>query len=192
MLTKLSLWGIYTASYFIDYLVLFGISIWQKANEFKDLEPVPEDGFFRYCSWTDYLIWGVLLGLIIFSVICFRLLKLIPMNTRVKDKPTDSIIWEVAGYSLAQVLTILTILFSDYWVVMSLVIFVVAGVIYVNSKKVHYSPVFLIPMGYSVFQSENSVAITNYSKDGLRLAIESEPDGVEARELAEKVFLIRK
>lgn len=46
MLTKLSLWGIYTASYFIDYLVLLGISIWQKANEFKDLEPVPEDGFF--------------------------------------------------------------------------------------------------------------------------------------------------
>lgn len=66
MLTKLSLWGIYTASYFIDYLVLLGISIWQKVSEFKDLEPVPENGFFQFCSWTDYLIWGVLLGLIIF------------------------------------------------------------------------------------------------------------------------------
>lgn len=192
MLTKLSLWGIYIASYFIDYLALLGISIWQKVSGFKDLEPVPEKGFFRYCSWTDYLIWSVLLGLILFSFICSRLLKSIPMNTRVKDKPTDNIIWEVAGYILAQVLTILTILFSDYWVIMSLIIFVVAGVVYVNSKKVHYSPLFLIPMGYSVFQCEKSVAITNYSKDGLRLAIESEPDGVEARELADKVFLIRK
>ncbi len=192
MLTKLSLWAIYTASYFIDYLVLLGISIWQKVSEFKDLKPVPEMVFFRYCSWTDYLIWGVLFGLILFSLICSRLLRTIPMNTRVKDGPKDNIIWEGAGYILAQVLTILTILLSDYWVIMSLVIFMVTGVIYVNSKKVHYSPIFLIPMGYSVFQCEKSVAITNYSKDGLRLAIESEPDGVEARELAEKVFLIRK
>ena len=111
---------------------------------------------------------------------------------QIKHKPIDNIIWEVAGYILAQVLTILTILFSDYWVVMSLVIFAVAGVIYVSSKKVHYSPIFLIPMGYSVFQCEKSVVITNYSKDGLRLAIESKPNGVEARELTEKVFLIRK
>ena len=192
MLTKLSLWGIYTASYFIDYLALLGISVWQKMSEFKDQNPMPEGGFFYYCGWTDYLIWGVLLGLILFSIICSWLLKTIPMNTRIKDAPIDNLVWEVSGYVLAQVLTVLTILFSDYWVVMSLIIFVVVGVIYVNSKKVHYSPIFLIPMRYSVFQCEKSVVITNYSKDGLRLAIESEPDGVEARELAEKVFLIRK
>lgn len=192
MLTRLSLWGIYTASYFIDYLVLLGISVWKKVGEYKKIVPAPKESFLQYCKWEDFLIWAVLLGLIIFSLICVRILKGTPMNTRFSEKPKDNVVWEIAGYVLAQVITVLTILFSDYWVVMTLVIFVVAGIIFVNSKKVHYSPLFLISMGYNVFQCENCVAITNYSKDGLRLAVENNPDGVEARELEDCVFLIRK
>ena len=192
MFTRLSLWGIYTASYFIDYLVLLGISVWQKVGEYKKLVPTPQESFLQYCKWTDHLIWAVLLGLIIFSLICVRILKRTPMNSRFLEKPKDNIVWEMAGYVLAQVITVLTILFSDYWVVMTLVIFVVTGIVFVNSKKVYYSPLFLILMGYNVFQCENCFVITNYSKDGLRLAVENNPDGVEARELEDGVFLIRK
>lgn len=192
MLTRLSLWGVYTASYFIDYLVLLVISVWQKISEYKRLDPAPTVNFFQFCQWSDFLIWGILIGLIIFSLVCSWSLKKLPMNTRVKDSPNDNIIWEVAGYVLAQVLTVLTILLSDYWAIISLAIFVVAGVIFVNSRKVHYSPLFFILMRYSIFQCNNIVAITDYSKEGLRLAIESNSDGVEARELTEKVFLIRK
>lgn len=192
MLTRLSLWGLYTASYFIDYLALLVISVWQKISEYKELEPAPTGNFVQYCQWSDFLIWGMLISLIIFSLICSWSLKKLPMNTRVKDTPNDNIIWEVAGYVLAQVLTILTILFSDYWVIMTLVIFVVAGVVFVNSRKVHYSPLFFILMGYSIFRCSNIVVITDYSKEGLRLAVEGNTDGVEARELTEKVFLIRK
>ena len=192
MLTSASLWGIYTASYFVDYLVLLVISVWQKIREYKGLEPVPTANFIQYCHWSDFLILGVLISLIVFSLFCSQALKKLSMNTRVKVSPNDNIIWEAAGYVLAQVLTILTILLTDYWVIMSLLIFVVAGVIFVNSKKVHYSPIFFVLMGYNIFQCDNTIAITNYSKDGLRLAIESNTDGVEARELTEKVFLIRK
>lgn len=192
MLTRLSLWGIYIASYLIDYLVILGISLWHKLNEYNKLTQTPKVNFLLYCKRTDYLIWVILIVLTVFSIICIRAMKTLPMNTRVKVQPEENIGWEISGYVLAQVMTILTILFSDYWVIVSLIIFFVAGVVFVNSKKVHYSPLFIIPMGYSVFQCENYIAITNYSKDGLRLAIENNPDGVEARELEDKIFLISK
>lgn len=113
------------------------------------------------------------------------------MNTRISDKPNDNVIWEIFSYVLAQVLTVLTILFTDYWLVISLVIVAVTGIIFVHSRKIQHSPLFIIPMGYNIFKCEKCIVITNYSMDGLRLAIESNPDGGEARELEEGVFLIR-
>lgn len=192
MMTKLSLWGIYTASYLIDYIVLLLISIGKKISEYRELNEVSTVKFIDYCSIADYLLWGLFIGLIAFSAICVHLLKTLRMNTRIKESPKDNIVWEIAGYVLAQVLTILTIIFSDYWIVMSAIIFLVAGCIFTKAKKVHYSPLFIIPLGYSVFQCDDYVVITNYSKDGMRLALENDPDGVEARELENGIYLIRK
>ena len=192
MLTELSLWGIYIASYFIDYLVILGISIWKKVSAYNAIKPAPTISFWQYCNRKDYFTWAILIGLIIFSLACSHIMKEIPMNTRISDKPNDNVIWEIFSYVLAQVLTVLTILFTDYWLVISLVIVAVTGIIFVHSRKIQHSPLFIIPMGYNIFKCEKCIAITNYSMDGLRLAIESNPDGVEARELEEGVFLIRK
>lgn len=190
MLTNFSLWGIYTASYVVDYAALLLISLLQKIDTYRKANL--KVGFLTYCGWQDYLIWVVLIALIVFSIVCAERLKKIPMNTRIKEYPKDNIVWEIAGYVLAQVLTILTVIFSDYWIIISGVIFLIAGVIFVNSKKVHYSPLFIIPMGYRVFQCDGAVVVTNYSKDGLKLALEMDVDGVQARELEDGIYLVRK
>lgn len=190
MLTNVSLWGIYTASYVVDYVVLLLISVLKKIDGYRKANT--KTGFLDYCGWQDYLVWIVLIALVVFSMVCVHKLKKIPMNTRIREYPKDNIGWEIAGYVLAQVITILTVIFSDYWIIVSGVIFMIAGFIYVNSKKVHYSPLFIIPMGYRVFQCDGAVVVTNYSKDGLKLALETDVDGVQARELEDGIFLVRK
>ena len=190
MLTNFSFWAIYTASYVVDYAVLLLISVLQKIDDYKKANT--NLNFLAYCGWQDHIIWFALIALILFSMICVHRLRRIPMNTRIKKYPKDNIVWEITGYVLAQVFTILTIMFSNYWIIISSVIFLIAGVVFVNSKKVYYSPLFIIPMGYRVFQCEDVIVVTNYSKDGLKLALKTDVDGVEARELEDGIYLVRK
>ena len=46
-------------------------------------------------------------------------------------------------------------------------------------------------MFYNIYKSEKVILITRCSRDGLRLRIEEEPDGVEAKELAPKIYLVK-
>jgi hypothetical protein len=55
------------------------------------------------------------------------------------------------------------------------------------------SPLFVCPLCNKVFQSDKYVFITNYTLQEMKIAQEDNPpDGLEARELTNRIYYIRK
>jgi len=185
MLTRLSLWGIYFASYLVDYVLILAILICKRVA-FCQNNSVP------FWKGADLLVWGILLVFIAASVIITDRVKNIKMNSRVKLIPEKNITHEMAGYLLAQVATAATTVFTDWWIPINIVLFILFGFFFVGSNKVHTSPLFVVPMGNKIYETGDSVIITKYSKQAMRIAQEDNPDGLEARELTENVFYVRK
>lgn len=186
MLKKGPLWAIYTSSYFIDYILILGILIWKKKQSFPDWNK-----FIQKCTLGDWIIWITLLVLIVVSIITMIGIKKLKMTSRIKYFPKDDIVWEAYSGFLAPALALVATFFGDYGLIFSLVIFVVTGIAFVLSKQAHLASVFIFPMGYKIFKAEEKVLITRDSKDGLRLKIEENTDGVEAKELEPGIFLLK-
>lgn len=185
MLTRLSLWGIYFASYLVDYVLILAILICKRVA-FCQNNSVP------FWKGADLLVWGILLLFIAASIIITNRIKNIKMNSRVTLIPEKNITHEMTGYLLAQVATAATTVFTDWWIPINTVLFVVFGFFFVGSNKVHTSPLFVVPMGNKIYEAGDSIIITRYSKQAMRIEQEDNPDGLEARELTEKVFYVRK
>lgn len=177
MLTTLSLWGIYFASYSVDYALILAILI---AKHFINGETV------------NHLVLGILVLLIVLSIVIINQVKKIGMNRRIKSIPEKNITHEMIGYLVAQVVTVATTLFTDWWILINIVLFVVIGMFFVKSKAVYTSPLFVVPLGNRIYQAGEDVIITNYSLQEMRIEQEDTSDGLEARELTNRVFYVRK
>lgn len=66
------------------------------------------------------------------------------------------------------------------------------GVFFVKSKAIHTSPLFVVPLGNRIYQAGEDTIITKYSLQEMRLKQEDNPDGLEARELTNRVYFVRK
>lgn len=186
MLKKGPLWAIYTASYFIDYVLILGILMWRKISVAASVTTL-----LKSITPKNWITGSILLLLIIFSVFVIARIRKIKMTTRIKHEPKDDVVWESYTGFLAPALALAGTFFGDKGLIFSLVIFVATGIAFVISEKVYLASVFIIPMFYKIFKAENAVLITRESRDGLRLRIEDEPDGVEAKELAPKIYLVK-
>lgn len=183
MLKDGPLWAIYIASYFIDYVLVLVILIWKKisANGLQNL--------LKNMAFLDWLIWIALTVLIIFSLSVMKAIKQIKMTGRIKFEPKDDSVWEVYMGFLAPVLTLGGTIVGDYGVLLSFVIFIVTGIVFVKSKQVHYASVFIFPMFYSIFKCDGGIIITRNTIDGLRL--EMTEDGIQAKELERRIYLVQ-
>ena len=185
MLTKLSLWGIYFASYLVDYGLILVILIYKRIIFCRD-NIVP------FWKGADISGWGILLIFVAVSIFINHRVKKIKMNTRVRLIPEKNITHEMMGYLLAQVVAVATTMFIDGWIFINIVLFVVIGFFFVGSNKVYTSPLFVFPLRNKIYESGDSIIITKYSLQGMKIAQEEAADGLEARELTEKVYYVRK
>lgn len=190
MLTDLSLWMIYTASYLLDYIVMLIMFILKRYNQYLDLKI--NTPFLKYISIGDYIVTGFIILLIVFSIIVSERLNRIPMNIRQKGIIVKNVTIDTIQYIIPQIITILTLIFTDYWLIFSGCIFFIIGIAFVKSKRVLYAPIFIWPLRYSLYQAGDAVIITNYSKDAYRLAMQENLEGLQARELEPRIFLVRK
>ena len=186
MLKKGPLWAIYTASYFIDYVLILGILMWRKISVATSVTTL-----LKSITLKNWITGSILLLLVIFSVFVMVRIRKMKMTTRIKHEPKDDVVWEVYTGFLAPALALAGTFFGDYGLIFSLVIFVVTGIALVRSKQVHLATVFIFPLCYRIFKAENAVLITRDSRDRLRMRILEEPDGVEAKELAPKIYLVK-
>lgn len=185
MLTSLSQWAIYFASYLIDYILILIILVkkhWDKCVASND----------SFWATADYLMWSILLAMIIISIIISVWGGRLKMNTRVKLIPAKNITHEMTGYLVAQVATVATTFFTDGWVTIDIALFILFGIYFVSSKAVYTSPLFVFPLRNRIYQAAENIIITNYSLQEMRIAQEDNADGLQARELTDGVYLIRK
>ena len=91
MLTKLSLWGIYFASYLVDYLLILVILVCKRVA-FCQKNSV------LFWKGADLFVWGILLVFIAVSITIINRIKNIKMNSRVKMIPEKNITHEMTGY----------------------------------------------------------------------------------------------
>lgn len=184
MLTKLSLWVIYFASYLVVYILILIILV-LKHMVFC------QNNFIPFWEGADLCFLVILMIFIVASIIISNRLKNIKMNTRVKLIPGNNITYDMTGYLLAQVTTVATTVFTDWWIPINIVLFVIFGFFFVGANKVYICPLFVVPMGNKIYEAGDSVIITRYSRQAMINAQEDNPDGLEARELTEKVFYVR-
>ena len=176
------LWAIYTASYFIDYVLILGILVWKKLTDIAVKFP-------KNMVALDWIIWIVLLTLIIFSVLIMKGIKRIQMTSRIKFDPKDDSVWEVYAGFLAPAIALVSTLVDEYGVLLSFVLFVVTGIAFVKSKQVHLASVFIFPMRYKIYKGDGGIIISRDTRDGLRLKMLT--DGVQAKELERGIYLVQ-
>lgn len=186
MLKKSSLWAIYTASYFVDYVLVLGILMWKKISKATSIEVL-----LKSITIKNWITGSVLVILIMFSVVVMITVRKIKMTTRIKHEPKDDVVWEAYTGFLAPALALVGTFFGDYGIILSFVIFIATGIAFSLSGRVYLASVFLFPLFYKIFKCEDIVLITRDSRDGIRLRIEEEPDGIEAKQLTPKVYLVK-
>lgn len=185
MLKSFSLWLIYFASYVLDYVLILLVLMKKHWDECKKCGA-------QFWKDADLVMWGILLALIIISAIISIAVSRLKMNTRIRMKPEKNITHEMTGYLVAQVATVATTFFTDGWIIINLALFFFFGIYFVSSKAVYTSPLFVFPLMNRIYQSGENVIITNYSLQEMRIAQDDNPDGLEARELTDGVYLVRK
>lgn len=185
MLSTISLWVIYFASYLPDYFLILVILIW-KRFDFCNTNGI------SFWNLNDILIWAVLVVFIVVSVVATFRVGNIKMNSRIKQLPEKNVTIEILGYILPQIITLGTTVFTDWWVPINVVLFLVVGIIFVKSKAVHHSLLFVVPLNCRIYASGDGILITNYSFDEMRIAQEESMEGLQARELAKGIHYVRK
>ena len=106
MLTSISIWAIYFASYLPDYVLMLIILIWKRL----DLSNEKGNSFWNI---SDVIIWSVLLLFIIISVVVVTMIDNMKMNSRVKQLPNRNITIELLGPIFTQIITLGTTIFTD-------------------------------------------------------------------------------
>ncbi len=185
MLTSLSLWAIYFASYLLDYAIILAILIWKRV-EFSRVNNT------NFWNSESIVTWSVLLIFVIASIIIVERVRQIKMNTRINSVPEKNITYEMTTYLFAQVATVASTVFSDWWIPINMVLFIAFGVFFVKSKAVYASPLFVVPLGNRVLSAGKTMIITNYTLQEMKMAQEDDSDGVQARELTPGVYYVRK
>lgn len=185
MLTAMSLWAIYFASYIVDYVIILVILIWKRVV-------FSQENNVNFWSSTSIVIWSALLILIISSIIIVARVRRIKMNTRINCIPEKNITYEMTTYLLAQIATVASTVFSDWWILINTVLFFVFGLFFVKSKAVYTSPLFVFPLGNRVLCGGNTTVITNFTLQEMKIVQEDSLNGVQARELTPGVYYVRK
>ena len=182
MLKAGPLWAIYTASYFIDYVLILGILAWKKLTD-------PAGKFPKNMAVLDWVLWIVLFAMIIFSIVIMKGIKRIKMTSRIKFDPKDDSVWEVYAGFLAPAIALVGTIVGDYGVLLAFVLFIVTGIAFVKSKQVHFASVFIFPMRYKIYKGDGGIIISRDTRDRLRLKMLS--DGVQAKELERGIYLVQ-
>ena len=89
-------------------------------------------------------------------------------------------------------IAVAAMIYSDWWIPINLAVFIVVGVFFVKSRNVYLSPLFVFPLRNNIFQIEKCTFITNYTLQEIKIAQEDNPDGLEARELTDHIYYVRK
>lgn len=136
--------------------------------------------------------WITMLVLLIVSFLAIGYYRWISLNDNKVLSDLKPLNESVLSYLITYVVPLTAMeVDSVNSVVVNVLLFIIIGVVYVNSNLV-YLNILLILMGYRVYSdAEENVIITNYSKNEITISI-GEVDRLPCREVTKGIYLIRK
>ena len=191
MMTTLSCWLLYIASYGIVYMVIAFCIIYNRILEFQKLE------LFQALSYSEQTIYilneekislPILFALTIFSIIWSLHLKSWKNNSRISFRMKEDSKIEESAFILQYICTIVTFNFDIYGWIICIFIYCSVGLLFVQSRKLQMSPIFILSRYHILTDGTNKI-ITRDTVESFNLKLEDQPNGIEVRELAKHVYI---
>ncbi len=189
MMTKIGLWLTYLSS----CRTVFILQIISKLIQcYKNLDktqiPKIQDRLLA-CWKNDQLLYAILLFLIVFSIVWDMYWTKNQHNTRIKLNPEEDSTLEAVLTIVAYLAMAFTINLDAYGIIVSAALLIVLGIAIVQTGHIQ---VFLyFPLhGYHIYTCGKNKIITKKPLEKYRLLLDDEPDGIEARELAPRRYII--
>lgn len=191
MMKGLARWCLYIASYGMVYVILGVFAICTKTMELRGMDEYENLSLFKQIltavnNEKDLLV--ILLILIAFSIVWTIGFRKWRNNTRIRIKMTEDSKIEESAFILPYLITVITFNISEFGWIICLFIYLVVGVIFVQTRKLQTSPIFLFSR-YHILTDGKIKVITKNTVESFNLKIEDSANGIEARELAKGVYI---
>lgn len=191
MMTTLSCCLLYIASYWLIYPIIMLFIITNKFNQLQDSPDTQLMTFFEqliYILNSEKIILLVLLFLFLFSRVWIRFFKAQKNNTRINYKMVSDSKIDESAFIIPYIFTIITFNFDIYGWLICLLIYVCIGFIFVQTKKIQTSPVFILSR-YHILTNGHMRVITRDTTESFNIKLEENPNGIEVRELVKNVYI---
>lgn len=189
MMTKIGMWLTYIASCRSVFILQIISKFWYGYTTLDSaVFPKNQDRFLA-CWTQDKWLYLILLGLIVFSIIWDIRWKRDRHNTRIKFRPEEDNTLEAALTIVAYLAIAFTINLDAYGIIVSLVILVVLGIAIVQTGNIQVCLYFLLH-GYHIYTCGKNKILTKKSLEQYLLLFDDSPDGIEAWELTQKVYIV--
>lgn len=193
MITRLSKWLLYIASYSWMYMLLIiSVSASAVANSPRNNQPFGE--YIQQIASSNKWTYLVLFALSIFSIIYSSFFtKTLSCNTRIHYSLDKEITVEGAFLLIPLAATTLTINLNQYGIIISVFIFVCMGFVFDMTNHTYALPIFLIKRYHTFIAKDSGEKIrimTKMSEEEYRIALDNHPDGIQAREIVKGTYLV--
>jgi hypothetical protein len=110
-------------------------------------------------------------------------------NVRISGKATKNNTVEMAIYIVTYIVPLIFIEMNFTGLVVSMVLFVVVGFIFIRSDKDYLNPTFLF-LGYKTYRIDDKVILARISLDALNISLIESPHGISAREIVQNTYIV--
>jgi hypothetical protein len=110
-------------------------------------------------------------------------------NVRISGKAMENKTIEMAIYIVTYIVPLIFIEMSFTGLVVSTVLFVVVGFIFIRSDKDYLNPTFLF-FGYKAYRIDDKIILSRNSLDALNISLIESPHGISAREIVKNTYII--
>lgn len=189
MMTKIGMWLTYIASCRSVFILQIISKFWYGYTALDSVAFPKIQTRILACWAQDKWLYLILFGLIVFSIIWDMRWERDKHNTRIKFRPEEDSTLEAALTIVAYLAIAFTINLDAYGIIVSLVILVVLGIAIVQTGNMQVCLYFLLH-GYHIYTCGKNKILTKKSLEQYLLLLDDSPDGIEARELTPKVYIV--
>lgn len=189
MLTKFSIWLSYIAS--CEYVFILQL-ISKFCVTYAGIKPAKYKSFIDHLrlTWKQApILFTILVILIALSIVWNDSWKRKRNNTRITHRPTSDNTLEVPLSMIAYLAMVLSFNFDIPGLLFSVAIMLALGFGIVQTGNMHMCLYFFLH-GYHVLSLDNVRILTKFSMEEYLLKLEENPNGLEARELTKRVYII--
>jgi hypothetical protein len=164
-----------------SYLILYPLLV---------VRVVLADGIIKCTKITaDLPLLMTLIVLFISSILWVSGLLRWKNNVRISGRATENTTIEMAIYIVTYIVPLIFIEMNFTGLVVSMVLFVVVGFIFIRSDKDYLNPTFLF-FGYKTYRIDGKVILSRTSLDALNISLIESPHGISAREIVQNTYII--